>query len=255
MDIFDKKKMKFFVRSPIHIGSVDQRITPFEYFLIEQYVYQISDEKLGIFLLKKNLIEPFVHALQKEGQKFRLLNFFKGKWINIRENDLSDLSKSKTKLIGDATRLKDYRPFIKDGFGKPYIPGTSIKGVIRTAVLYNALLNYKVNNPDEFQNNIIERIKKTPPKEFRRKKPFTWLQEKFLENFHLSGKGNSPNTDWLRMLHASDGYPSNLKETNLIPINILKKEASGWEYKAEASGQKLPYGLNVFLLKPSLNLS
>ena len=39
------------------------------------------------------------------------------------------------------------------------------------------------------------------------------------------------------MLHTSDGYPVNLKETNLLPVSILKKEASGWKYKTETSGQ------------------
>ncbi|MGQ9618675.1 MAG: type III-A CRISPR-associated RAMP protein Csm5 [Candidatus Aminicenantia bacterium] len=237
MEIFEKKRMKLTVKSPIHIGSVDQRITPFEYIRHGPYIYQISDEKLAVFLQKRNLIDLYVSAIQKEGHRFRLLDFFKGKGITIKEDDLLRLSKAKTKLIGDASRLQEYRPFITDGFGKPYIPGTSIKGVIRTAILYNALLNYKINDPNGFQREVIEKIKRTPPGDFRRKGEFTWIQEKWLENFQLSEKNNSPNTDWLRMLHTSDGYPVNLKETNLLPVNILKKEALGWKYKTETSGQ------------------
>ena len=237
MDIFEKKRMKLTVKSPIHIGSVDQRITSFEYIRHGQYVYQVSDEKLSIFLQKRNLINFYISAVQKDGHRFRLLDFFNRKGIAIKEDDLSALSKAETRLIGDASRIQDYRPFITDGFGKPYIPGTSIKGVIRTAILYNALLNYRINDPNGFQNDIIERIKKTAPRDFRRKGTFIWLQEKWLENFKLSDKRNSPNTDWLRMLHTSDGYPVNLKETNLLPVSILKREALGWKYKTETSGQ------------------
>jgi len=237
MEIFEKKRMKLTVKSPIHIGSVDQKITPFEYIRRGEYLYQVSDEKLGIFLQKRNLIDLYVSAVQKEEHRFRLLDFFKGKGITIKEDDLLSLSKAKTKLIGDASRLQEYRPFITDGFGKPYIPGTSIKGVIRTTILYNALLSYKINDPNGFQSEVIEKVKRTSQRDFRRKGAFIWLQEKWLENFKLSEKNNSPNTDWLRMLHVSDGYPVNLKETNLIPVNILKKEASGWKYKTETSGQ------------------
>jgi len=237
MEIFEKKRMKLTIKSPIHIGSADQRITPFEYIRHGQYVFQISDEKLAIFLQKRNLIDLYVSAVQKEGHRFRLMDFFKGKGVTIKEDDLLFLSKAKSKIIGDASRLQEYRPFITDGFGNQYIPGTSLKGVIRTAILYNALLNYKTNDPNGFQSEVTEKIKKTSQSDFRKKKAFIWLQEKWLENFKLSGKNNSPNTDWLRMLHVSDGYPVNLKETNLIPVNILKKEVSGWKYKTETSGQ------------------
>jgi CRISPR-associated protein Csm5 len=237
MDMFEKKKTKLVVKSPIHIGSVDQKITPFEYIHHGQYAYQVSDEKLAIFLQKRNLIDSYISSVQQEGHRFRLLSFLKGKGITIKDGDLLPLSKSKTKIIGDVSRLQEYRPFITDGFGKPFIPGTSIKGVIRTAILYNTILNYKANNPSEFQNEVITRIVRTPERVFRKKGAFIWLQEKWLENFQLSEKNNSPNTDWLRMLHVSDGYPINLEETNLLPVNILKKEASGWKYKAETSGQ------------------
>lgn len=237
MGIFEKKRIRLTVKSPIHIGSVDQRITPFEYFRLGPHVYQISEERLALYLQKRNLIDLYVSAVKMEGHRFRLLDFLKGKGITIKEDDLIPLSKSKTKIIGDFSRLQEYRPFITDGFGKTYIPGTSIKGVIRTAILYNTLLNYKINDPNGFQNEVVAKIARTPQKDFRKKWTFIWLQEEWIENFHLSKKNKSPNTDWLRMLHTSDGYPVNLKETNLLPINILKKEMSGWKYKTEASGQ------------------
>lgn len=232
-DIFEKRKIKLIVKSPIHIGSVEQKLTPFEYIQQGQYVYQVSDEKLSSFLQQKNLIDSYVSAVERDGHRFRLLNFFSNNRITLTEADLTNISAGrKTRLLGSG--LQDYRLFIRDGFGKPYIPGTSIKGVIRTAILYNALFGYKTKDPDGFQKKIVEPIEKT---DFKKKSPFEWVQERWLENFTLN-KNNSPNTDWLRMLHISDAYPINLTEINLIPINILKKETSGWRYKTEYSGQK-----------------
>jgi CRISPR-associated protein Csm5 len=240
MGIFEEKPIKLTVKSPIHIGSVEQRITPFEYIHHGQYAYQISDDKLSLFLQKRKHIDTYVDEVQKAGHRFRLFDFFTSKGITIKEDDLSFLSKGRTRIISNTSRLQDYRPFIRDGLGKPYIPGSSIKGVIRTAILYNVLLDYKTKNPNGFQSNIIDRIKKTPPKVFRDKDPFLWLQERWLENFKLTDQDVSPpNKDWLRIVHVSDGYPTNLKETYLLPVNILKKETSGWRYKTRTSEKNI----------------
>ncbi|MGQ3684149.1 MAG: type III-A CRISPR-associated RAMP protein Csm5 [Candidatus Loosdrechtia sp.] len=236
-NIFEKKRLRLKVVSPVHIGSVDQKLSPFEYIQQGQYVYQISDEKLSQFLFQKRLIDAYISAVDREGRHFRLLNFFNEKRVKLTETDLLAISSGrKTRIL--ANGIQGYRPFIRDGFGSLYIPGTSIKGVIRTAILYNVLSNYQTKDPDGFQRNIVTFIEKTEPKKFTWKSPFEWVQEKWLENFRLGDKNNRPNTDWLRMIHISDAYPSTiLPETTLIPINILKKETLGWKYKTDA-GQK-----------------
>jgi CRISPR-associated protein Csm5 len=241
---FEKKRIRLKTLSPIHIGSVEQKITPFEYIQQGQYVYQISDEKVSLFLQQKNLIDSYVSAVEKEGHRFRLSEFFKNNKITLTETDLINISEGrKTRLLGSG--LQDYRPFIRDGFGKLYIPGTSIKGAIRTAILYNALLNCKTKDPDGFQKKIVEPIERTEPFKFKKKNPFEWVQKEWLENFNLLEKTKSPNTDWLRMLHISDAYPIKLTETNLIPINILKKETTGWLFKSVNTGQKTTIWVEV----------
>ncbi len=236
--IFDKKKIRLTIKSPINIGSVEQKITPFEYIHSGRYVYPISAERLSNFLNKKKLIDSYVNAVNKDGHRFRLLEFLKNKGVSLNETDLLDISSRKrTKLVGDGTAFQDYRPFIRDGFGRLYIPGTSIKGVIRTAILYNILHNYKIKDPEKFKKNVIEPIEKTEKHKFKKKSPFEWIQERWLENFILSDKKESPHTDWLRMLHISDAYLKNDVEPVIIPIKVLKKDTSGWQYKREYSGK------------------
>ncbi|MEP9410723.1 MAG: type III-A CRISPR-associated RAMP protein Csm5 [Candidatus Brocadia sp.] len=236
-DIFEKKRLRLKTVSPVHIGNVDQKLTPFEYIQHGEHVYQISDEKLSLLLLQKKLIDAYISAVDREGHGFRLMKFFNEKRVRLSETDLFNISCGrKTRLLGSG--LQDYRPSIRDGFGNIFIPGTSIKGVIRTAILYNLLSDYKNKDPEGFQKRIVEPIEKTEQFRFKKKSPFEWVQKEWLENFTLSGKSKSPNTDWLRLIHVSDAYPTNIDETHLIPINILKKEPSGWKYKAEYSGQK-----------------
>jgi len=238
-NIFETRKIRMTLKSPVHIGSVEQKISRFEYIHNGNYIYPISEEKLSIFLQKKGLIDAYVSAVERDGSRFSMAEFFKSKSIRLQENDLISLSVNKRTRISDSTYSpNDYRTFIRDGFGNPYIPATSIKGAIRTAILYNTLLHYKNSNSSDFTQNIVNKISSTPSHLFK-KSPFLWLQEQWLEDFRLSNKNKSPHTDWLRMLHVSDAYPVNLRETNLIPVKVLKKESSGWTYKTDRSGRNM----------------
>lgn len=238
MSIFESKKLRLIIKSPIHIGGVEQKITRFEFIHQGRYVYPISEERLSIFLQKKNLISQYVSAIERDGNRFNLADFLRNQRINLKNDDLEELSnKRKIKVLADASRMQDFKSFIRDGFGVPYIPGTSIKGVIRTAILYNSLKKFKDENPISFKGTIEDRIINDIEKRVNKKKLFQWANEKWLESFVLDDqKKKGPNTDWLRMLHISDAYSSNNIETFLIPANILKKE-NGWTYKKERSGQ------------------
>lgn len=240
MSIFESKTLRLITKSPIHIGSVDQKITRFEFTHQGQYVYPISEERLSIFLQKKNLISQYISAIERDGNRFNLADFLRNQRINLRNEDLEELSnKRKIKVLADASRMQDFKPFIRDGFGTPYIPGTSIKGVIRTAILYSILKTFKNENPREFLRIVEQRISQDidyDSKRKNKKRLFQWGNEKWLESFVLQNKEKCPNTDWLRMLHISDAYVSENIETVLIPANILKKE-NRWTYKKEYSGQ------------------
>jgi CRISPR-associated protein Csm5 len=237
-DVFETKKARLSVLSPIHIGSFEQRLTPFEYVQSGQYVYPVSDDRLSQFLHKKKLIDTYTSAVGREGHRFRLLSFFKENRFTPSESDLLEISSGrKIRVIGDTLRLQDYRPFIRDGFGNIYVPGTSLKGVMRTGILYNALIDFKTRQPREFESQVLNRIEGTETRLFKRKYPFQWIQDNYLEDFVLSKKTRSPNTDWLRMFHVRDAYPVNLRETILLPVNVLKKERDGWTYRMERAGQ------------------
>lgn len=253
-DVFERKKARITTASPVHIGSVEQRLTPFEYCHYKQSVYPVSEEKLSRFLQENNLIDSYIQEVGMQGHLFHLLNYFRSKKINVTEHELLSISNGRVvRLLGDPVHLQDYRPLIRDGFGNPYVPGTSIKGVIRTAVLYNAILNLKNTDSNVFEKIIVDRIEKTEQFKFKKRSSFEWIQREFLECYRLAGKNGSPHSDWLRMLHVTDAYPVNLKETWLVPVNVLKKELTGdWKYKAEKAGslttiwiECLPFGTSV----------
>lgn len=236
-NLFKIKKCRLTAISPIHIGGVDQKLTPFEYIHYSNKIFFISDEKLSTFLLRKNLIDHYVKAVSSDGHKFRLSKFFKEKGVTLTEKELIEISGGRfTKIIGDSTRLQDFRPFIRDGLGEIFIPGTSIKGVLKTAVLFDVLKKLKEQDENAFNHLIENRISNDISKGAKKKFFFQWGMEKWFEAFELKNKRNSPNTDWFRMLHVSDAYPVEEIQTNIIPISILKKEKTGWRFKVDSPG-------------------
>jgi len=234
---YELKKCRLITTSPIHIGSVEQRLTPFEYIRSNDKVFFTSDDKLSHFLAKNNAIDSYVRSVNLEGHRFRLMSFLKEKGIKVTDQDLLDLSSYRyAVVIGDYTKMQDIRPFIRDGMGETYIPGTSLKGVFKTAVLYNLLSRLKLKDASEFAQTVEKKIKDDIANQSKKKAFFSWGIDKWFESFQLNGKSGSPNTDWFRMLHVTDAYPVEEVRTNILPISILKKENTGWKLKTEGPG-------------------
>jgi len=233
-EVFDARLGTLSTIAPIHIGSVEQRLTPFEYIVKDGYVYQVSEERLSHLIAKLNLIDYFVAEVGREGHRFRIMDFLKRQKVKVDTNYLLDLSGGRrAKLAGDQSQMQDYKPFIRDGMGNIYIPGTSIKGVIRTAILYCALKNLKEKDSVGFSTRIENRIEQDIRNKKNKKKMFELGNEEWLESFLLEDKRNSPNTDWLRLLHVSDAYPNDYFESFIIPVYVLKKEKNVWQLKKE----------------------
>jgi CRISPR-associated protein Csm5 len=111
---------------------------------------------------------------------------------------------------------------IRNGMGQLYIPGSSIKGAIRTAIAYH-LLKY----PDRYQVPSTKRVSEIEKTLRERLGKLNSHQQKFLDDdlfmeslfsdFSLTYQGrtaqlrnrsgNSPNTDFLRVLKVTDSEP------------------------------------------------
>ncbi|WP_141266347.1 type III-A CRISPR-associated RAMP protein Csm5 [Thermodesulfovibrio sp. Kuro-1] len=238
MALFEKAEVKIVTKSPVHIGGVEQKKTRFEFIIHDNYLYPISEDRLAEFLSKKNLIFDYCAQLENKAHLFNLADFLKSKAFILNESLLLKLSSDKRIYLNhNASLMQDYRPYIRDGFGIPYIPGTSIKGVIRTAILYNLLKELKESSYEDFEVNFERRIVEDIEQKKSKRDFSAWLNKEYFEGFKLLGKEKSPHTDWLKMLKISDAYPDGEIQTSIIPINILKKEES-WKYKEEYSGKK-----------------
>lgn len=131
--------------SPVHIGS-GETLTAAEYIFDadNKKVYFINQTKWVQFLCKKGLIDEFFQyvgsqevngALDGKGMQF------KGKplWEWLKEESVTrEEIKSFTARAGNFCGYKKVNlvaRHIADGYGHIYIPGSSIKGALRTGIL------------------------------------------------------------------------------------------------------------------------
>ena len=138
--------VKIEVLSPIHIGS-GQEILPIEYIIEGNNFYRIDMEKL--FLDKafnRDKFLRFVEIATKE-EKIPYLGNFDGKFIENNQKYRLGISEK----INEAhpPRIKE---FIKTS-NKFYIPGSSIKGVVLSALYWHVLK--ESGNSDSGINDMV----------------------------------------------------------------------------------------------------
>lgn len=118
---------------------------------------------------------------------------------------------------------KDIAPTIRNGFGEIYIPGSSIKGAIRTAIAYYLLKHQAPTIVSEIE----QKIREMKVKQLSDKKTFldeeeilkiandkkismnSYLFSHFRLNFanRRFGEPNSQNTDFMRAIKVADSAP------------------------------------------------
>lgn len=151
-----KYKMKLEVLTPLHIGGADYKSKLDK----KEYVFDkdkgtltlIDSEKFVGFLVKKNLFDKYISYIENsvnakvmiQNRNINLLNFLKAN--NIDKDIKEYRKKAPIKVDMNIENMNDIKLMLRNIEGKPYIPGTSIKG----ALVSFLLVNYIINHRDEF---------------------------------------------------------------------------------------------------------
>ena len=165
-----RNKMKLEVLTPLHIGGADYKSKLDK----KEYVFDkdkgtltlIDSEKFISFLIKKNLFDDYIFYIQKnlnlkkyeQDKSIKLIDFLKSR--DIYKNIEEFRKKAPIKIDPEIEEMNDIKLILRNLQGKPYIPGSSIKG----AIINFLLVNYIINHRDKFKierNKILEIAKKT----------------------------------------------------------------------------------------------
>jgi len=206
------------VVTPLHIGS-GEKIYPLEY-VIEKEFIRVNMDKL--FADPSFNREEFINESKK--RDFYLGVFDKNnalKYPLYKTTIASDNKDELIKNIGTPNAL--VLNFIKEGKNF-YIPGSSLKGAIRTAMLWNFL--QKANIRSEFEGSL--------KKEFRRKKDPKEGRRVKRERFSLSSEETilgRPNYSLLKALHIGDSDYLSPSSISVEVSKVVSKTVDGFKWK------------------------
>lgn len=216
----------------LHIGSKDGQINRFEYVNIGDYIYYPDTDALARDLLKlgEDKLNTYIGLIER-GESIK--NLLKTTFGNDWETTLKPILGTPIKRTTNRN-ISGLRPFIRNGFGYRYIPGSSIKGAIRTAIIY-ALISrpQEFNTPQNQQLSAIEkelnrslnnlsqskRNAKSGDNKNTKNVDNDLFMDTLFTDFSLTARGHSydeiqmgANTDFMRAVHITDSDPLEVLE-------------------------------------------
>ena len=195
--------------TPVHIGSgnVLYNNTDFVQVKINQktHIAVISEEKIWKLLGEQHLDNWLAAIARRENSKEFLKRF-------APEAKSKDYAKRRMPLFCEVKDNDTLKETIHNGMGLPYIPGSSIKGAIRTALLAS-LVNRISNKESKIQVQDRGRTK---------------IEASVIEKELF---GNDPNSSIFRFIQVGDAYFEKETEiaTRVVNLNIRNGNDSLWD--------------------------
>jgi len=207
-----------------------------------QKVYFLNLHQWHMFIYKHMLLEKYESYLANFRDKQSLLE-----WLRMQGYDIDDVrtvitsEAQATVNLMDSERkktLNDINRHIQQPDGSLYVPGSSIKGVFRTAILYS-LLQKRQDIKVKYWRQIQEKISSNYFKPYRDfNKLISDLENELLHTLRLVDgniRSNNAVCSAMRGLQVSDTYASRNTQTA-----ILQKVDGGFDKFGKASPKKLP---------------
>jgi CRISPR-associated protein Csm5 len=208
----------------LRIGGAVQSLNPFEYVQSSNRVYIPHADLLARELYQRGKLNEYIDRINRREEIEPLLKtVFGDDWANLKSSDGRSIFPIQLqKWTNDC--IRDLRPMIRNSMGQLYIPGSSIKGAIRTAITYYLVKHgheCKISTPvaqqpSELENKIRERMQEHDFK--KNKKKQIELDDQILINplftdYRLTYENRQievergANTDFMRSIKISDSTP------------------------------------------------
>jgi len=209
--------------TPLHIGDGETLIKDYDFY---------SNIKSGeTYILNQDAI--YGHEFESQGAKARL----EVPAARLLSADKFHSSSPYVRyVIKGATDKNVFTQQIKDVYGAAYIPGSSLKGAIRTALMAYAI-NKGIYKP---QKDNLGSAEEQPSQ--------NWEKEFF---------GDDPNHDWLRVLLVSDSAPpaSDLSPFVLINARVETGDNKGSPVVVEAIDRKINFQTEITIDELALKMA
>ncbi|HHZ03316.1 MAG TPA: type III-A CRISPR-associated RAMP protein Csm5 [Tissierellia bacterium] len=212
--------------APVFIGS-GEKINR------KEYVFHSNDKKVlipDLFKLYKgleklNLLKEYENYLLYDSKD--LFAWFKDRNVDKKEyQQWMKYSLDSGDAVFEEKGKKEILLFVKDSYGHPYVPGSSLKGALRTALLTEIIMENN-NLFDEVKKDIVKAKKAKYKRRYLYREAATIEQEAF--NAVRNDKGYNAANDCLAGIRISDSKPLNLSDLVLcqkIDVTVEGKQKS-----------------------------
>jgi len=214
--------------SEVHIGSGQTLTKNLDFALgkrknedneIENVIGILDINKIGKLIGTEN-IEIFIEFIDKKGTK-NIVDFI-GEFT--QENKLENISKRVFCVYGDFSNKNFLREQLINSDKNPIIPGSSVKGAIRTAII-----SYLVGQNKQIVRRIIDKEQINKPFATWKEKDFQKVETKILNKLLSGTESIEANKNTMRFLIVGDvefAY-----ETIAFSSEILNYYFRGWNIK------------------------
>lgn len=215
--MFHKWAFVFKTRSPLHIGA-GHKLTTMDYATFADKVYVLSEDRLFHALEENGLAEQFTTELsvllgKKEARPVQ--SFLRSHGL-LHEEFLQRVSHYGLSANSLSIGITEITPFIRDAFMRPFLPGTSLKGALRTVVLYNIAKRLKEADPAAFERQVIAPARQSS----NRKRADDLIEDNLLRSFSLDNSKPGLHRDFLRTLRIGDSGPVSPDGLNLRKASV-----------------------------------
>lgn len=231
--------------SPVHIGSGNMLQNNTDFIVTKEdgdrFIHIIEERKI-LELIGEEHLDNWLLSIEKKEPTLDLIKRF------APSSKIEDFSKQRITCYASNVKPSDtLKEIMHNGTGLPYIPGSSIKGAIRTAIVAS-LINK--NDKTEIAEKIIQ-TRRTKDGEIPRTDRFG-NKMVFADNIEKDLFGRDPNSDVFRFIRVGDAYFEEdcVIATRMINLNIthqndLWDESKSQFVQALGPGERSSFQMNV----------
>lgn len=211
------RPIRLVVLSPLHIGA-KQLLTELDYLRDGRTVHVLSPGEWVRWLDERHLLEQYASA-EMRGEpphQFldRVLAGAKPPWERIARYQL--------RTFGELPK-GELHPFIRDPWDRPYVPGSTLKGALRTAVLGAWCLQH----PSELEETVNQALAR-PNFHIR---PFGLRLEQELYGRIISARNAETLGKPFQELRLRDSDPIPKESVALYPVEVWSWRRDGSRYQ------------------------
>ncbi len=230
--------------TPVHIGSGKELMADSEFISSSERLAVIDPKKVLSIIGTEN-IDKWVNIINKGGG---IKNYLKQRKNNFKLSDVS--SREMDVYCSDLRNKHTLKEQLHDHRGFSIIPGSSLKGAIRTAVITEL-----VNKNEAVVMDALKQFRG-----FRNAYDFQKLESIILNKLLVGQDRMNANKDIFRFLSVGDAYLQ--EETIATNVQVVNLEYEGWKIKRGTdqltevidikSTTKVKLDLNHFMMQKNI---